>query len=93
MVLQSAPVFPQEVRLNQLQPKTCAIVRRIDGEGEDIQRLQTLGICIGRRVEVVKAGDPMIVRVFSSRIGMSAELASSVWLEICESPQNCAIKE
>lgn len=85
MVMTSALVFPLEVRLNQLQPKTCAIVRRIENEGEEIQRLKTLGICVGRRVEVVKAGDPMIVRVFSSRIGMSAELASSVWLEVCAS--------
>ncbi len=93
MVMTIAPVFPLEVRLNQLQPKTCAIVRRIENPGEDIQRLQTLGICVGRRVEVVKAGDPMIVRVFGSRIGMSAELAANVWLEICASPQECALKE
>jgi Fe2+ transport system protein FeoA len=93
MVMTSASVFSREVRLDELQPKTCAVIRRIESESEDIQRLKTLGICIGRRVEVVKGGDPLIVRVFGSSIGMSAELASNVWLEICSSPAHCALKE
>lgn len=93
MVMQSALVFPREVRLHELPPKACAVIRRIESEGEDIQRLKTLGICIGRRIEIVKAGDPLIVRVFGSSIGLSAELASNVWLEICSPPEHCAMKE
>ncbi|HXE42758.1 MAG TPA: FeoA family protein [Candidatus Baltobacteraceae bacterium] len=82
----------QEIRLDKLQPHACAVVRRIESEDEDINRLKSLGICVGRRVELVKAGDPLIVRVFGSRLGMSAELASRVWLEIC-TPNHCALKE
>lgn len=91
--MQSASVFTREVRLNELPPKACAVIRRIESESEDIQRLKTLGICIGRRIEIVKAGDPLIVRVFGSSIGLSAELASHVWLEICSPPEHCAMKE
>ncbi len=101
MVMTKTPVFPQEdrenrqpqiVRLNELQPKTCAVVRKIESQSEDIQRLKTLGICVGRRVEVVKAGDPQIVRVFSSRIGLSGALASNVLLEVCSPPDRCALQ-
>lgn len=72
-----------ETRLDELPPRTCAIVRHIETESEDIQRLKMLGICVGRRVEVVKPGDPLIVRVFGARLGMSASLASCIRLEIC----------
>jgi Fe2+ transport system protein FeoA len=91
MVMRKIPTA--EVRLNELHPKTCAVVRHIESQSDDIERLKTLGICIGRRVEVVKAGDPLIVRVFSSRIGLSAELASNVWLEICSPPERCVLQE
>jgi Fe2+ transport system protein FeoA len=93
MVMTSTSVFPREVRLHELAPKACAVIRRIESEGEDIQRLKTLGICVGRRVEIVRAGDPLIVRVFGSSIGMSAELASHVWLEVCAPPEHCVMKE
>ena len=93
MVMQSALVLPREVRLNELPPKACAVIRRIESESEEIQRLKTLGICVGRRVEIVKAGDPLIVRIFGSSIGMSVELASKVWLENCSPPGHCLLKK
>lgn len=83
----------QETRLDKLSPKICGIVRRIESEDEDIQRLKSLGICVGRRVEMVKAGDPLIVRVFGSRLGIAGELAARVWLEVCSPPEHCALKE
>ena len=79
-------------RLDLLPPHMCAIVRRIESESEDIERLKMLGVCEGRQVEVAKAGDPMILRVFGSRLGMSASLAERVWVESC-SPTHCALKE
>jgi Fe2+ transport system protein FeoA len=79
-----------ETRLDELPPRMCAIVCRIETENEDMQRLKMLGICVGRRVEVVKPGDPLIVRVFGTRLGMSASLASRIWLEVCP-PGRCAM--
>ena len=69
--------------MSELLPRKCAIVCRIETEGEDIQRLKMLGVCIGRRIEVIKRGDPLIIRVFGSRLGISASLAARVWLEVC----------
>jgi Fe2+ transport system protein FeoA len=82
----------QLTRLDRLAPRLCAIVRRIDTEDEDIERLKTLGVCEGRQVEIIKPGDPLILRVFGSRIGMSSSLAESVWVESCV-PGHCSMKE
>src|SRR5579859_3817247 len=81
-----------ETRLDALPPRQCAVVRRIETDGDDVQRLKTLGICVGRRLEVVRTGDPLVVRVFGSRLGLSASLASRVWLEVC-TPDHCAMRE
>jgi Fe2+ transport system protein FeoA len=77
------------VRLQELQPKVCAVVRRIEAEDDNMNRLKTLGICIGRRVELVKRGDPLIVRVFGSRLGISARLANRVLVEPCIGDCGC----
>jgi len=93
MTMLSSQIITSEMRLDKLQPKMCAVVRRIESDNDDIARLKTLGICVGRRVELIKAGDPLIVRVFGSRLGLSAELAARVWLEVCQPPTHCLIKE
>jgi Fe2+ transport system protein FeoA len=72
------------VSLDVLKPRVCVVVRSIETEDEDIKRMKTLGICIGRQLEVVRSGDPLVVRVFGSRLGISASLGARVWLEICE---------
>jgi len=80
------------VRLDELPPHACAVVRSIQTDDEDTQRLKTLGVCMGRRVELVRAGDPLILKVFGSRLGLSAELARRVSVEICQ-PGHCAMRE
>jgi Fe2+ transport system protein FeoA len=86
------PAKPVESRLDALPARQCAVVCRIETDGDDMQRLKTLGICVGRRLEVVRTGDPLIVRIFGSRLGLSASLASQVWLEVC-TPDHCAMRE
>ena len=80
--------FLRETRLDELPPRTCAVVRRIETDSEDVQRLKSLGLCVGRQIEVVKSGDPLIIKIFGSRIGLSASLAARVWLEVC-APDHC----
>ncbi len=80
------------IRLDQLTPRVCAVVREITIDDEEMQRLKTLGVCLGRRVELVKAGDPLILKVFGSRLGLSAALASHVQVEVCQ-PDHCALRE
>lgn len=92
MVVTTIEQSPTLVRLDELPPKTCAVVRSISTDDEETQRLKTLGVCVGRRVEVVRAGNPLILKVFSSRLGVSAELAARVQVEVC-TPGHCAMRD
>jgi Fe2+ transport system protein FeoA len=78
--------------LDELPPRVCAVVRSVTTEDEDTQRLKTLGVCVGRRLELVRAGDPLILKIFGSRLGLSAELAARVTVEVCQ-PGHCALRE
>jgi Fe2+ transport system protein FeoA len=53
----------------------------VDVSAPDLERLEVMGLCTGRMVHVVKSGDPMIVRVLGTRIGLAAALAARVHLE------------
>jgi len=86
----AVPISEILVRLDELQPKVCAVVRRIEAEDDSMDRLKALGICIGRQVELVKRGDPLIVRVFGSRLGISSRLANRVLVEPCTGGYGCA---
>ena len=88
MVMTLATTSFPETRLDKLPPQKCAVVRRIETDSEELQRLKSLGLCVGRQVKVIKTGDPLIVKIFGSRIGLSASLAARVWLEIC-APNHC----
>ena len=80
------------VRLDELPPRVCAVVRSVETDDEDTNRLKTLGVCVGRRVELVRAGNPLILKIFGSRLGLSSELASRVRVEICQ-PGHCVMRE
>ena len=80
------------MRLDELPPRVCAVVREIATDDEDTNRLKTLGVCVGRRVELVRSGDPLILKVFGSRLGVSAELAARVQVEVC-TPGHCAMRD
>lgn len=77
------PPVGAAVRLDRCPPLQPAIVVRHDALPEDADRLERLGVCAGRRVQVVRAGDPLILRVHGTRLGLSARLAERVWVEPC----------
>jgi Fe2+ transport system protein FeoA len=70
--------------LSQLSAGAAAVVSEVRGAASDVSRLQALGVCQGRRVEMMQAGDPMIVRVVGSKVGLSHRLAESVI--VCTEP-------
>jgi len=80
------------VRLDKLPVRTCAVVRSVSTDDEDTQRLKTLGVCVGRRVELARVGNPLILKIFGSRLGISAELAARVQVEVC-TPGHCAMRD
>ncbi len=80
------------MRLDELPLRVCAVVRSVETGDEDTNRLKTLGVCVGRRVELVRVGNPLILKIFGSRLGLSAELAARVRVEICQ-PDHCAMRD
>lgn len=91
-VTTTEPISTQLVRLDQLPPRVCAVVRNIDTDDEDTDRLKTLGVCVGRRVELVRTGNPLILKIFGSRLGLSGDLATRVFVEVC-TPDHCGLKD
>lgn len=78
--------FSKPLQLDKLQPRLCGTVVRVDADGDDIGRLQIMGVCVGRKVEVIQRGDPLILRVLGSRLGLSARLARCVYVQSCMDP-------
>ncbi len=67
--------------LPQLPPDAVARVTELMVDGEDATRLKAMGVCIGRQIQLVKAGDPLIVRILGTRVGLSERLAGRVTVE------------
>ncbi|HMP77436.1 MAG TPA: FeoA family protein [Kiritimatiellia bacterium] len=78
----AAPVEP--MALDVLPVGICAVVHHVEAADDDMRRLMTLGICAGRRLELIQRGDPMILRVFGSRLGVSRRLAARVLVQPCD---------
>lgn len=69
--------------IDQLASLQIARVVEVEADPDDEARLKALGICAGRRVQLVSRGDPLILRVLGTRIGLSAQLAAGVRVEPC----------
>ncbi len=83
------PVEPEQmsesdpgVPADRLDAGECGLICHIDGDHEDIERLKTMGVCLGRRLHMVKSGDPMIVSVMGTRLGIAARLSRHVFLRL-----------
>ncbi len=74
--------------LTVLKPETCCRIVEVEDRRE-LDRLKSMGLCLGRTVEVVKSGDPLIVRVYGTRIGLSARLAEHVKVSPCSHAPRC----
>ena len=71
------------VHLDDIQPTHCGLVASVQAGESEIERLKSMGVCVGRRLMLVRSGDPMIVKVLGSRIGISARLARRVMVIPC----------
>jgi Fe2+ transport system protein FeoA len=61
-----------------MPPGGVGSIASLNVDPEDAIRLKSLGICVGREVQLVQAGDPIIIRVLGTRVGLSARLATGV---------------
>jgi Fe2+ transport system protein FeoA len=64
--------------LTDLRPLEKSRVDAVSAIEEDAARLTGMGVCRGREVTILKIGDPIILRVYGSRVAMSARLARRI---------------
>lgn len=57
-------------------------ISRVD-DGPDANRLKAMGLCAGHLVSVMRAGDPMVVDVFTTRVAVAQQLASGIRITSC----------
>jgi Fe2+ transport system protein FeoA len=87
------------VALTSLRPRQCGIVDAVEAQDSDLERLMAMGVCGGRTVELVQVGDPLILKVYGTRVGVSARLAARIRVIPCETPccnndpSNCPVWE
>ncbi len=74
------------IQLDNLQLGQCGLIQQLDLSDSEDKRLRTMGICPGRRAWLVRRGDPMILKIMGTRIGLAAELAQRVTVEVCAPP-------
>jgi Fe2+ transport system protein FeoA len=69
------------MKLSELPAGARATVHGIETADDAIRRLMAMGLCVGREIEVVRQGNPLILRLLGARIGVSSRLARHVFVE------------
>ncbi len=64
--------------LTELSAGEVCRVEAVDAGFENAARMAGLGVSIGREVRVVRAGEPMVVQIYGSRIGLARAIASRI---------------
>jgi Fe2+ transport system protein FeoA len=71
-------------QLHELPPGGHGVVHAVRGSDAALLRLMAMGLCVGREVEVIRQGNPLIVRLLGARVGVSERLAQNVVIERCK---------
>ncbi len=71
------------VPLLDLEPGTSAVLQRVMDE-QSRAVLRSLGLTDGSRLRVCRLGDPCIIQVRSTRIGLSKLVAQSVYVAVSD---------
>lgn len=77
MIMPSIPLS-DVVKDNPALSSRTLVVADVGGPPELANRLQALGFCQGRKMTIVRSGDPAIVEVLGTRIGMSSMITQYV---------------
>lgn len=81
-------MIAQHPSLASAQPGKFICIE-IDDSALSPARMNSLGICVGRPLELVSSGDPMIIRVCGTAVGLSKQLAAAV--RVAEQPTTVAV--
>lgn len=70
------------LELSRLPVGTVARVRSLPEADAQFGRLRAMGLCEGRRIEVVRHGSRMIVSVAGVHIGLARSLAERIFVGV-----------
>jgi Fe2+ transport system protein FeoA len=79
----------ESIFLDKLKPGKCGYVVKVKAENDDVKKLMAMGVCEGRIIKLVHLGEPMILQVLGSRIGVSSRLGETVEVAPCEEDNCC----
>ncbi len=79
----------KSISLDKLKPGKCGYVLKVKAESDDVKKLMAMGVCEGRIIKLVHLGEPMILQVLGSRIGVSSRLGETVEVAPCEEDNCC----
>jgi Fe2+ transport system protein FeoA len=85
----SSPNPSKSTSLDKLKPGKCGYVLKVKAESDDVKKLMAMGVCEGRIIKLVHLGEPMILQVLGSRIGVSSRLGETVEVAPCEEDNCC----
>ena len=71
------------VPLLALAPGTIAVLSRV-ADDQSRAVLRALGLTDGARLRICRRGDPCIIQVRSTRIGLSKVVAQSIYVAVAE---------
>lgn len=88
----TAPSATGQLPLSAMRSGQTGAVRQIDLTGEDAKLLCAMGLCVGARLKLVRAGEPCVVAIGGvdshrckcggrCRIGIAKSLASSIFIQ------------
>jgi len=70
-----------KLRLNQISSGEQVTVCGLEENDLTMDRLKAMGLCLGRQVEVVRQGNPLVMHLLGARIGLSGRLAKKILVE------------
>ncbi len=82
-----APAFEGKdsaIPLDKLEPGKCGLVVKVAADSDDAKRLMAMGVCTGRIIKLELRGDPMILQVVGSKLGVSRRLGETVSVTPCD---------
>ena len=80
------------ISLDKLQPGRCGLVVDVVTDTDDAKRLMAMGVCVGRIIKLEQLGDPMILQVVGTKLGVSKRLGAAVNVIPCEE-KSCAERD
>ncbi len=66
------------ISLLDMAPKSSGRIHAVKSTSDLNARLESLGMCEGRTVRLVKDGEPCIVNVYGSRVGIARDVAKHI---------------